>query len=427
LRHGYFRELCAAASIGLATGEELSKLEAHAAECDGCRQTYFDFLNVASQEFAAAKESPTLSAREFEECLNSELFTRRFFDRAKREGIVFSKDVDENLRPPVPIPFAFSKKPWWQKSAIPMAATMIFALMISGGYIHWRHSLIGPRASLGLLGSHTVRTETSATADDARVRVLTTANLELQGQVDRLSNQLRRANEELLQNESDNRATSQDRRALAVDRDTIEAALEQAKQELAQSESVAANAQQEASAQRQHAGEIEATLIADQVRLHDLEEELKGASATLDQERQLLSSSHDVTDLMGARNLHIVDVVDTDPRGKPRPAFGRIFFTEDKSLIFYAYDFNEQKMQRANYQYQVWAKKEGQNQRSQRLGIFYSDDKTQRRWVFRCDDPKILREIDSVFVTFGRPDSDPSHPEGTSLMYAYLRGQPNHP
>jgi hypothetical protein len=51
----------------------------------------------------------------------------------------------------------------------------------------------------------------------------------------------------------------------------------------------------------------------------------------------------------------------------------------------------------------------------------------QRRWVFKCDDPKILREIDSVFVTFGRPDGDSLHPEGSSLMYAYLRGQPNHP
>ena len=84
-------------------------------------------------------------------------------------------------------------------------------------------------------------------------------------------------------------------------------------------------------------------------------------------------------------------------------------------------------MQKANYQYQVWAKKEGPNRQAQRLGIFYADDKAQRRWVFKCDDAKILREIDSVFVTFGRPDGDPSRPEGSSLMYAYLHGQPNHP
>ena len=95
--------------------------------------------------------------------------------------------------------------------------------------------------------------------------------------------------------------------------------------------------------------------------------------------------------------------------------------------VFSQKAFNEQKMQKVNYQYQIWAKKEGPHQRPLRLGIFYSDDKTQRRWMFRCDDPKILREIDSVFVTFERSDSDPSHPEGPSLMYAYLRGQPNHP
>src|SRR5260370_2181084 len=140
-----------------------------------------------------------------------------------------------------------------------------------------------------------------------------------------------------------------------------------------------------------------------------------------------MGARNTVTGLRVARNLHIVEVVDTDPGGKSRPAFGRIFFTEDKSLIFYAYDLNEQKMQKANYQYQIWAKKEGPNRRPLRLGLFYSDDKTQRRWMFRYDDPKILREIDSVFVTFERSDNDPSHLAGPSLMYAYLRDLPHHP
>jgi hypothetical protein len=59
--------------------------------------------------------------------------------------------------------------------------------------------------------------------------------------------------------------------------------------------------------------------------------------------------------------------------------------------------------------------------------MFYSDDKAQRRWTFKCDDPKILTEIDSVFVTLEPEKGDPSHPHGPNLMYAYLRGQPNHP
>jgi hypothetical protein len=154
---------------------------------------------------------------------------------------------------------------------------------------------------------------------------------------------------------------------------------------------------------------------------------LKEQSAALARERELLAMGRDVTDLMGARNLHILDVVDTDSRGKTRPAFGRIFFTEGKSLVFYAYDLNEAKMQKANLQYQVWAKKEGPNRPVRRLGIFYSDDKSQNRWVFKCDDAKVVKEIDSVFVTLGRPNSDSTRPEGSPLMFAYLHGAPNHP
>jgi hypothetical protein len=99
---------------------------------------------------------------------------------------------------------------------------------------------------------------------------------------------------------------------------------------------------------------------------------------------------------MGARNLHILDVVDTDTRGKSRPAFGRIFFTEGKSLLFYAYDLNEAKLEKADYQYQVWAEKEGLSGQAEKLGIFYSDDKAQNRWVFKCDDQIAIRLIQKV-------------------------------
>jgi RNA polymerase sigma-70 factor (ECF subfamily) len=89
VNHGHFEELCAAASIGQATAEELAQVEQHTSECDACRRAYFDYLNVASQAFAAPKRVPLLSGRDLEESLNSELFTRHFFDRAKREGIVW--------------------------------------------------------------------------------------------------------------------------------------------------------------------------------------------------------------------------------------------------------------------------------------------------------------------------------------------------
>jgi hypothetical protein len=150
-------------------------------------------------------------------------------------------------------------------------------------------------------------------------------------------------------------------------------------------------------------------------------------TAALEKARQLLLHDHDVSNLMAARNLHIVDVVDTDGRGKNQPAFGRIFFTEGKSLVFYAYDLNETKVEKTHLEYRVWAKKEGEDKQIRRLGIFFADDKIQKRWVFKCDDPKILADIDSVFVTLEAPNGSSLDPKGPQLMYAYLRGQPNHP
>ena len=425
LRHEHFEEICAAASVGQATGEELVELERHASECGRCKQAYFNYLSVAAQQFATAKQDPTISPKAIEECIDSELFIRRFLDRAEREGITFSRDVEETVKLPAAIPFAFSRTVAWRIPAAAIAATLLFAAFASSGHFYWRDSL--NRAGSRPESQLSLKTPAPVTAADLRIAELANANLKLQAEVEHVSGELREANDRLVASEADLKATSQERRSLSSNRDALELRLEEIQRELTNSQVLVANAQQEAMSQHQRAADMESTLIAEQVKLHDLESGLKEKSVALDQERQLLSLGHDVTDLMGARNLHIVDVVDMDGRGKARPAFGRIFFTEGKSLIFYAYDLNEAKMQKANYQYQVWAKKEGPNRQAQRLGIFYSDDKAQRRWVFKCDDAKILREIDSVFVTFGRPDSDPAHPEGSSLMYAYLRGQPNHP
>jgi hypothetical protein len=171
----------------------------------------------------------------------------------------------------------------------------------------------------------------------------------------------------------------------------------------------------------------QASFIADESRIRELSDQLAQKTAALQRDHQLMQEGRDIRDLMVARNLHIVDVFDTDTRGKTKPAFGRIFLTEGKSLVFYAYDLNESKLAQANYHYRVWGAKEGQGERARSLGIFYSDDKTERRWVFKCDDAKILSEIDSVFVTLEPPGSDATHPRGQRMMDAYLRGLPNHP
>jgi len=427
MKHEHFDELCAAASIGQATPDELLELEQHAAECEACRQAYWDYLNLAAQQFAEREGNPRLSSREAQDCLNSELLTRRFFERAEKEGIVFSQDVGEEARKLAPQPQILPMKPWWPKPALALAATALIVGMISTAYFYGKGSFQAGLRSARTQPITGAGVEAPGSSLNQRIADLTAVNLRLQAQMDGLRAELRKANTQLNVSDTEFQSVSQNRRELESQRDALDARLQNLQQEVAESQAAVSTAQQEAAKLREHSGDLESTLVVDRVKIGDLTEELKDQSAALDKERELLAVGHDVTELMGARNLHIVDVVDTDARGKTRPAFGRIFFTEGKSLLFYAYDLNQAKIQKADFQYRVWARKEGQDKQLRNLGVFYSDDKSQRRWVFKCADPKVLNDIDSVFVTLDPPQSDPSHPHGPNLMYAYLKGQPNHP
>src|SRR5437879_9857014 len=109
----------------------------------------------------------------------------------------------------------------------------------------------------------------------------------------------------------------------------------------------------------------------------------------MDRDRRLLVADRDIRDLMGARNLRIIDVFDVDGKGKTRGRFGRVFYTEGKSLIFYAFDLGDQKTSLSKASFQAWGRRESKQESAQSLGIFYVDDQKQNRWVLKFDDPKV--------------------------------------
>ena len=425
--HERYQEVSAAASIGQASPAELRELERHASECPSCREIYSNYLNIAARQFAEVALDEKLSAEDAEACLDSDLMTQRFFERAQREGIVFSEAVGEDSRDVTPIGTAFRGRPRWRKPMAIAAAAALAALVGSGLYLSKRDGLLRTWLALRLNAPEKPQHRAPTSGADQSLAELAAANKVLQRQLEELRGKLKAADARLSAAEADETSTSEERKRLAVERDSLTAELHSAQEKLSASEAAQAQIQQQNAKLQDKVNESEATYVASQIKINDLTEQLNEKSDLLDRERQLLVHSKDVTELMAARNLHIVDVVDTDARGKTRPAFGRIFFTEGKSLIFYAYDLNEAKMQKANYKYRVWAKREGADRQVKSLGMFYSDDKAQRRWVFKCEDSNVLSEIDSVFVTLEPANSDPARPKGPNLMYAYLRGQPNHP
>src|SRR5258708_22351580 len=115
-----------------------------------------------------------------------------------------------------------------------------------------------------------------------------------------------------------------------------------------------------------------------------------------------ISSDRDIRELMGARKLYIADVFDVDSGSRTRKPFGRVFHTQNKSLIFYAFDLDHEPGVKNASAFQVWGERDaesGEKSRATNLGILYMGSESNRRWVLRLDDAKQLAEIDAVFVT----------------------------
>jgi hypothetical protein len=74
----------------------------------------------------------------------------------------------------------------------------------------------------------------------------------------------------------------------------------------------------------------------------------------------------------------------------------------------------------------VWGTRGPAQNPARSLGIFYVDDQKLNRWLLKFEDPRILAEIDSVFVTI-EPPGGSAKPTGRKFLYAYLNANPNHP
>jgi hypothetical protein len=170
------------------------------------------------------------------------------------------------------------------------------------------------------------------------------------------------------------------------------------------------------------------TAIAAQNReIRSLNERLENQTLSEDRNQNVVQAENDLRELVGSRNLHIVDVYDTDSKGKTKPAVGRVFYTEGKSLVFYAYDLSHGHADSGTAAYYVWGNKDGNLETVRNLGTLGTDDKLQRRWKLQVNDANVLADIDRVFVTVEPAGKLGPRPHGKKILSAYLGGPVNHP
>jgi hypothetical protein len=163
-----------------------------------------------------------------------------------------------------------------------------------------------------------------------------------------------------------------------------------------------------------------------QARVDELNKHLQDREGTIEQQDQLLAHDRDIRELIGARDLYIAEVYDVADSGETRKPYGRVFYTKGKSLIFYAYDLDQQEGLKRAKIFQAWGRRGPDRQRAINLGLFSEDNISKKRWVLKFNDPQTLAQIDAVFVTV-EPNGGSQKPSSKPLLFAYLKADPNHP
>jgi hypothetical protein len=163
-----------------------------------------------------------------------------------------------------------------------------------------------------------------------------------------------------------------------------------------------------------------------QAQIEELTASLHKKDEDLARDEELLQHDRDIRNLIGSRDLYFTEIYDVAKNGETQKPIGRLFYTKGKSLVFYAYDLDQQPGVKVASTFQAWGSKGIDQQHAINLGIFYQDDQNKKRWVLKSNDPTTLNQIDAVFVTV-EPNGKSTKPTGKPLLFTYLRMAPNHP
>lgn len=402
--HEQYEELCALAASGQASPDELTDLRSHLEDCSDCRSAAYDFTQVSAQGLSQ------LAAKRLR-CQIPSGMTQRFVARARSEGIQITR---ENLPSAMPM----------NRYALLVSIAAVAAIILIAAFL-----AIGRHQSSPVAGglqqvpaTQPIAPSPGTVAQDGRAAD------------GRMQQQLSSARAE----ENSMGATIQAQRAelesANKDKDSLSSRLTQAEQENArvqfeklQRDARIAQLEGDIEKSRSEKNASETALALQEAELRELRKQVSDEAQELGQQEELAARGSDVRDLVVARNLHIIDVHDRDGNGKSQRAFGRIFYTEGKSLIFYAYDLSDPRKLDVKVSFYVWGERLGAEKPIRSLGVFHNDDANDGRWVLTFDDPQVLAQINSVFVTVESSKKTIKEPGGRRVLFAFLGDKPNHP
>jgi hypothetical protein len=401
--HEHYEELCALAASGQVS-PDLADLKAHLESCPSCRGLADDFAQVSAQGLSmlAVKRS---------QCQTPSGMAQRFVARARSEGIEMSRRTaaERTRHNRISVLAAMGA----------VAAVVLIVGILTIRKIHHSYSVANraqPPAQQASVTPMAVPSPTSSVQDAESQQQLTAARKEMSSlaatiraqrdELEALGKVKESLNSRLLEADQQNATFRSEKGEWQTRTSQLQADLEKA---------------------RSDKGRIDVALTLQETELRELRKKVDEQADLLRQQDELTARGSDVRDLVVARNLHIIDVHDRDGDGKSQRAFGRIFYTEGKSLIFYAYDLGDPRKVDARVSFYVWGGLLGTEKPIENLGVFHNDDASDGRWVLTFDDPHVLAQINSVFVTVESSRKAVREPGGRRILFAFLGEKPNHP
>jgi len=426
--HARFVELCALYSTGSLSRSQLAELDRHIAVCQACKVLVQDYARLIEGWIPILASDETIPEAEGYEQELAAAKTRLLADLNQHSEIRASGGREFKPSAPVP-PAGFAA---YLRHVMPFVLSFCLA-----GVGYWAGLRQSRRPSPAQIAGEVPQPQLAFQLADARARlerldtqisersrqlVVLTSRIENQSAyIAQLKQQLKELETAKSASGSALAVLSNEDKALKSERDLLGQRLQDAQTAQEALERQFGRLQEE-----RVAALLQTTNM--QKRIDDLTAQVNSQQATISERDRLLASDRDVRELMGARDLLIADVFDVDPNGKSRRPFGRVFYTKNKSLIFYAFDLDKQGRLHSASTFQAWgARSTPQGDlRPVNMGILYLDNELNRRWALKFDNPKVLEQIDAVFVTV-EPDRNSVKPRGKQLLYAYLRGPSNHP
>jgi hypothetical protein len=405
--HDEFVALCALFPSGELTEEEWALLQVHLAYCDSCRVVFDEFQRIASDviPFMAASAALESEMGSTGSSFSLEAAEKRLMSRLE----------------PVPISQASrpSKRMRWPVAGGALAACIAVGAGLIG--LHFQRPKPQPltESSMVLSVRETSAANASPSADSELRSKLDSAQrrvAELEQRVSDNENRYRQSTSATTNMEQQLEAGKSEQKKVSDERDAL-------RQQLVAAQSEAQSLRDRFSATDVAASAQAARTTALEAKLHDASMASDEKDRMLSLDKEFLAHDREIRDLIGARNLYIADIYDVAQNGKTTKPFGRIFYTKDKSLVFYGYDLDKQAGLKQSVAFQAWGS--GDDKQNVSLGIFYQDE-SHKRWVLRFDDTKTLARLNMVFVT-AEPQGGSAKPTGKPLLLAYLQMQPNHP